>query len=147
MVGSLMVQQNVSLPRAFGNLDKYVTELLIRSYGAAWMFITDEMSGENNLRPDGNTNVTGKWLVVERLAFNMLFTLSGVVFMVIQSCSDQPLVGDPPVAAFLLDTTRVLHRGGRAFCNFSTLVKEDKNIGILHFRSRPGEHKQVEVQE
>ena len=145
MVGSLMVQQNVSLPRAFGNLDKYVTELLIRSYGAAWMFITDEMSGENNLRPDGNTNVTGKWLVVERLAFNMLFTLLGVVFMVIQSCSDQPLVGDPPVAAFLLDTTRVLHRGGRAFCNFSTLVKEDKNIGILHFRSQPGEHKQVEV--
>ena len=47
MVGNLMVQQNVSLPRAFGNLDKHVSELLIRSYGAAWMFITDEMSGEN----------------------------------------------------------------------------------------------------
>jgi len=153
MIGSLMVQQNVSLPRAFGNLDKHVSELLIRSYGAAWMFITDEMSGENWFTtsaqmaiPTSRANVLW-WRVWFWLALNMLFTLSGLVFMVMQSCSDQPLVGDPPLAAFLLDTTRVLHRGGRAFCNFSTLVKKDKNIGILHFRSRPGEHKQVEVKE
>jgi len=107
------------------------------------MFITDEMSGENWFTssaqmaiPMSRANVLW-WRVWFWLALNMLFTLSGLVFMVMQSCSDQPLVGDPPVAAFLLDTTRVLHRGGRAFCNFSTLVKQDKNIGILHFRSRP----------
>lgn len=155
MVGSLMVQQNVSLPRTFGNLDKYVTELLIRSYGAAWTFITDEMSGESRFAtaaqmaiPTSRANVLW-WRVWLWLGLNLLFTLSGLVFMVIQSRCDQRLVGDPHIAAFLLDTTKVLHRKDRAFCNFSTLVKEDKNIGILRFRPRPvnGEHKQVGVEE
>ena len=117
------------------------------------MFITDETSGENRFTtsaqmaiPTSRANVLW-WRVWVWLALNMLFTLSGVVFMVIQSSCDQPLVGDPPVAAFLLDTTRVLHRRDRALCDFSTLVKEDKNIGILRFRPRvDGEHKQVGVQ-
>ena len=42
-VGDLMVQQNLSLPGTYNNLDDFVTELLIRSCGASWTQLVDDM--------------------------------------------------------------------------------------------------------
>jgi len=35
----MMGLQNNSLPSAYNNLDRYTTELLIRSYAAPWIYI------------------------------------------------------------------------------------------------------------
>jgi hypothetical protein len=62
--------------------------------------------------------------------------------------SGQQLVGCPPLAALLLDTTEVLHKRDRAFCDFSTLAKDDEGIGYLRFRhetAAQGGHRQVEI--
>ena len=44
IVARVMVRQNASLPRAFKNLDGYVTELLIRSYASSWTMLTEAMA-------------------------------------------------------------------------------------------------------
>ncbi len=74
-----------------------------------------------------------------------MFTISGLLFLIIQRTYSQ-IIGNPCLAALLLDTTEVLHRGNQAFCHFSTLVEGDKGIGYLCL---PGNttvgHKRVEV--
>ena len=51
------------------------------------------------------------------------------------------------MAALLLDTTEVLHKKNRAFCDFSMLVKRNKGIGHLYFpvKTIDRTHKRVEV--
>ena len=77
-----------------------------------------------------------------------MFTLSGLIFFVIQRTCDQPLIGNPALAALLLDTTEVQHKRDRAFCKFSTLVGDDKDIGYMYLKNtKGGGHKRAEVLE
>lgn len=159
IVAGLMAQQNASLTRALNNLDGYVTALLIRSYAASWTLLAEKMSNLNTTRYSVATNIqiavpTSRsnvlwWRVWFWLSLNLMFTLSGLLFLVLHSRCNQPLIGNPSMAALLLDTTEVLHKRNRALCNFSTLVEADKDIGSLHLRYKTmdGTHKCVEVVE
>ena len=152
-VGALMSAQNFSLPTSVDNLEDYVTEYLIRSYSASWTAFSAVLPIEVSpfLQTDGQIAVPTSranilwWRVVLWLALNLMFTLSGVLFLITQS--DQPMIGDPRLAALLLDTTEVLHKRNRALCDFSRLVNDDKGIGNLYLRRTGDHHKHVEVDE
>ena len=94
MVGDLMVQQNLSLPGTYNNLDDFVTELLIRSCGASWTQLVDDMGAieleEQFLTtdvhvvvPTSRANVPWRGVLLW-LLLNLMFTLSGLLFLVIQ---------------------------------------------------------------
>jgi hypothetical protein len=72
------------------------------------------------------------WRVLVWFLLNLLFTFSGLLLLVVQRLSRQKLVGDSQLAAFLLDTSQVLHKKDRAFCDFSTLTKDDKGISVIY---------------
>ena len=155
-VAGMMATQNASLPRAFNNLDGYVTDLLIRSYATSWSILMEGMSSSRNVLvtnvriavPTSRANVLW-WRIWLWLLLNVMFTLSGLLFLVIQSRCSQPMIGSPSMAAFLLDTTEVLHKRDRALCSFSMLLEDDKDIGSLHLprNTMDGTHKRVEVVE
>ena len=158
MVGGMMTMQNNSLPRAYNNLDRYVIELLIRSYAASWTSLrksSDESTLSVSLSSDVRIAIPTSKAEVLRgrvwlwLFLNLLFTLSGVLFLVVQRSSGQKLVGSPQLAALLLDTSEVLHKKDRAFCDFSTLTKDDKGIGNLCLTRNwdQGGHRQVRFDE
>jgi len=148
VVGGTMVLQNNSLPRAYNNLDQYVTELLIRSYAASWTHFRKStnmtsLSTEVQIAiPTSRASVLW-WRVWVWLSLNLLFTLSGFFFWVVQKCSGQRYIRNPQLAAFLLDTSEVLHERDRAFCDFSSLTKDDKHLGNLHLVGHKEGHKQV----
>jgi len=98
--------------------------------------------------PTSRANVLW-WRIWLWLLLNVMFTLSGLLFLVIQSRCSQPMIGSPSMAAFLLDTTEVLHKRNRALCSFSMLLEDDKDIGSLHLprNTMDGTHKRVEVVE
>ena len=153
VVAELMREQNVSLPIAFNNLNVYVTELLMRSYASSWTYLTNLMSDPARLPtyvqiavPTSRANVLW-WRVLLWLSLNLMFTISGLIFLIVQRLCNQPLIGNPSLAALLLDTTEILHKGNRGFCNFSTLVEDDKGIGYLYLPGKAvdGTHKRVEI--
>ena len=154
-VGSLINAQNFSLPAAINNLDDYVTEYFIRSYSASWSAISAILPIQVSpfLQTDGQIAVPTSranilwWRVILWLSLNLMFTLSGVLFLVTQRTCDQPMIGNPRLAALLLDATEVLHKRNRALCNFSTLVNDDKGIGNLYLRRTEELHKHVEAEE
>jgi len=155
MVGAMTAYQNLSLPGTYHNLDGYVTELLTRSYGASWASLQYALSGssaflETDVQiavPTSRANVLW-WRAFLWLTLNLMFTLSGLIFFVIQWTCDQPLIGNPALAALLLDTTEVQHKRDRAFCNFSTLVGDDKDIGYVYLKNtKGGGHKRAEILE
>jgi len=149
VVGETMVLQNNSLPRAYNNLNRYVTELLIRSYAASWTHFRKStnmtsLSTEVKIAIPTSCASVLWWRVWVWLSLNMLFTLSGIFFLAVQKCSGQRLMRNPQLAAFLLDTSEVLHERDRAFCDFSSLTKDDEDFGNLHLVGHRGEgHKHV----
>ena len=138
------------------NLDKYVTEILVRSYGASWTILTTIMTGVEDevlffdtdvqiAVPTSRANILW-WRVSLWLSLNLMFTLSGLLFLFVQRTSNELMIGNPSMAALLLDTTEVHHKQNRALCNFSDLVKADKEIrGHLHLQKSEQGHKYVEV--
>jgi len=157
LVGGVMTLRSFSLPRTFNNLDEYVTEFFIRSYGAAWTVFTTVLQPEqvaptttlqSNVQiavPTSRANIMW-WRVSLWLVLNVMFTFSGLLFLFIQSTCALPLIGKPFMAALLLDTTEVHHKRNRALCNFSTLVEDDRHIGYLYLqKSKENGHKHVVV--
>jgi hypothetical protein len=135
IVMPIMNLQNNSLPNT-GDVDWYVTQQLIRSYAASWTFFADAwmnmLSTDVQIPiPTSRANVL-LWRAGLWLGLNLLFTLSGLLFLFTQRKSGQQLIGNPPLTALLLDTSQVLHERERAFCNFSTLTEGDEGIGYLH---------------
>ncbi len=154
LVGDMMVLQKNSLPRAYNNLNRYVTELLIRSYAASWTHFRKStnmtsLSAEVKIAiPTSRASIMW-WRVWVWFSLNLLFTLSGLLFLVVQRLSGQKFIESPQLAAVLLDTSEFLHKRDRAFCNFSSLTKDDKGIGNLRLVRNwdQGGHKQVEFAE
>src|SRR6266568_1216861 len=58
------------------------------------------------------------------LLLNLIFTVSGLLFLFLQTRCSQPVIVDASMAALPLDTSDVLHMRNRALCNFSRLVKD-----------------------
>lgn len=156
LVAKLMTEKNVSIPKACNNLDGYVSGLLARSYAAAWTFLMDEYVDKYPGREMVETEVqvavstskanVSSGRVLLWLLLNLMFTLSGLLFLFLQSRCSQPVIVDASMAALLLDTSDVLHMRNRALCNFSRLVKDDKNIGYLELRQTcEGGHRRVVV--
>ena len=153
-VAATLALQNSSLPRTYNNLDEYITESLIRSYGASWTFLNalyhgsyQHLSSDVQIAiPTSRANILW-WRVWTWFFLNLLFTLSGIFFLFLYRMSGQQMVGNPSLAALLLDTSDVLHKRDRALCNFSTLTKEDGSVGWLHFTQdwENGGHRRVEV--
>jgi hypothetical protein len=151
----LMGFQTASFPGET-NLDKYVTEILVRSYGASWTILTSIMTGVQNeillfetdvqiAVPTSRANILW-WRVSLWLLLNLLFTLSGLLFLFVQRTSNGLMIGNPSMAALLLDTTEVHHKQNRALCDFSDLVEADERIqGYLHLQKSEEGHKYVEV--
>ena len=155
LVATQMAAENVSVPETYNNLDGYVTGLLTRSYGGAWNFLMDSYISAQDLAvksdvqvavPTSRANVLW-WRVLLWLLLNMMFTLSGLLFLFLQSLCRQPVVVDTSIAALLLDTSDVLHKKNRALCKFSKLVKDDEGIGYLELRQEYGGHRRVVVVE
>jgi len=155
MVGGLMVAQNTSLPD-INNLDDYVCELLIRSYAASWTYVTwafgllsDPLSTDTQIAFQTSRATVLWWRVWVWLSLNILFTTSGLLFLLTQGLSGQRLGRSPPLAALLLDTSEVLHKRNRALCDFSTITGDDKGIGYLRFTrdGTQGGHRHVEIVE
>ena len=149
-----MTAENVSVPETYNNLDGYVTGLLTRSYGGAWNYLMDsyhkqDLAVKSDVRvamPTSRANVLW-WRVLLWLMLNMMFTLSGLLFLFLQSLCRQPVVVDTSIAPLLLDTSDVLHKKDRALCKFSKLVKDDEGIGYLELRQEYGGHRRVVVVE
>ena len=129
-VGVVMALQNNSLPRAYNNLNGYVTELLIRSYAASWTYIRRATPSNSSaftdiqiVVPTSRPNVL-RWRAWLWLWLNLLFTLSGLLFLFVQ-------------------------KRDRALCNFSTLAEDDEGIGHLRFTREwtQGGHRQIEIVE
>jgi len=155
MTGAMMAMQLVSLPALTDSLDVYVSELLIRSYAVSWTYATMANSNISMLSTDAQIAIPTSvatvmwWRVWVWLWLNLLFTASGFLFLVAQRMSGQRLVGNPPLASLLLDTSEILHKSDRAFCDFSTMTQDDKGIGYLLFvrDAARGGHRQVEIVE
>jgi len=149
-VGAMMAIQNTVLPNPLNNLDEYVTELFIRSYGASWDLMAIGTSEPHTIL---QTNVqiavsTSQakvlwWRVYLWLVLNLCLTGSGLLFLYIQSLCVERLIGNPFMAALLLDTTDVHHQKDRALCGFSTLVDDDKGFGYLRLQRTDEGHKRV----
>ena len=150
-----MAATNVSVPESYNNLDGYVTGLLTRLYRGAWNYLMDSYVSVKDVLvktdvqiavPTSKANVLWRRVLLW-LMLNMIFILSGLLFLFCQTRCSQPVVVDAPVAALLLDTSDVLHKKNRAFCNFLRLVKDDEDISYLELRQEPeyGGHRRVVV--
>lgn len=112
LIGSLV-------PSNQDNVDDYVIDMLGRSYAGAWTALTDSL---NYLTPPMTSKFTPalpslKALVdLNRvyawLGIQMLVTLIGIIFLLVQAETKYRLVGDTGLAAFDLDTTNVTARDG-----------------------------------
>jgi len=155
LVALQMAAENTSVPEPYNNLDGYVTGLLTRSYGGAWNYLMDsyirvaDVAVKTDVQiavPTSKANVLW-WRVLLWLMLNMMFTLSGLLLLFLQTRCSQQVVVDTSIAALLLDTSDVLHEKNRALCNFSRLVKDDEDIGYLELRQEYGGHRHVVVVE
>ena len=150
-VSAMMAIQNTALPDRLNNLDAYVTELFIRSYGASWDCITGSTRIEPGTILQTNVQVAVStsqakvlwWRVYLWLALNLCLTVSGLLFFYIQSLCAERLIESPFMAALLLDTIDVHHQKNRSLCGFSTLVDDDKGFGYLRLQRTDEGHKHV----
>jgi hypothetical protein len=157
MMTSEMINLGISIPESStGEIDSFVSELLLRSYAATWStfsfylgyadppeFLGLETSVE--VATEGLIASVSRWRVALWLSLNALVTISGILFLVLQSRSSEPLISDPAIAAILLDSSEVLHAGERGLCNFSSLTKADDSIGKLRLRKENTGHRKLEV--
>ncbi len=147
-VGATMAIKGTTLPNPLNNLDEYVTELFIRSYGVSWESITeatDRTVLQTNVQIAVSTSQAKVlwWRVNLWLALNLSLTVAGLLFLYIQYLCDERLIENPFMAALLLDTTDVQHKKNRALCGFSTLVDDDKGFGYLRLQRTEEGHKRV----
>lgn len=153
LVGPNMGLGGISVPPST-NIIQYIADILPRSYGAFWNALPDYLSPSTDttkLATDVMIPIpvleaaVVHWRVYLWLALNLMLTLSGLLFIVVQYHCENTLVVDTGIAVLLLDTQRVLERDRRALSDLSQLTKEDSQIGFLRLR-KENDHKYVEVE-
>ncbi|KAG9101412.1 hypothetical protein FS749_007219 [Ceratobasidium sp. UAMH 11750] len=105
---------NTSIPSTWGNFDDYIIGVLGRSYSGAWSALTEYLSEASlpltsNFTPavPSSQAHVALWRVGLWLSIQLLATVSGIIFIIMQSRAKNRLVGDTALAAFYLDTTAV----------------------------------------
>jgi hypothetical protein len=125
--------------------ETYLSELLLRSYSATWSAFTQvagsssEYGGERlstrvEIISRGLRAHASYWRAWLWFGLNLMVTISGLSFIVLQLASSQPLVSSPPLAALFLDSSAVVHKDNRALCNFSSRTLGDHVIGRFRLR-------------
>ncbi|KAG8746556.1 hypothetical protein FRC11_012679 [Ceratobasidium sp. 423] len=140
-VASTLVTMNSSIPFPWNNtVDDYVTALLVRSYSAAWTALYERV-GRPMIPVSYSAAIPALQAKVDRvrvyawLGFQLLVTLSGLLFLIMIKSEDN-LLGDMTLTGFYLDTTNVPISGrAPAF----------KRGGVLRLRSKE-ERLKVDVQ-
>jgi hypothetical protein len=146
----------IPLPDYRGDVSRYVSELLLRSYAATWTALTRvtgvadgdapaALSTGVEIASEGLKAVVSFPRVFVWLFLNLLVTVSGAIFVLLQLSCSQPIVANPRLAAMLLDSKEVLHIGQRGFCNFSSLTSADQEIGNLRVRADRVGHRKLEL--
>lgn len=133
-----LVQMNSSIPTTTGDFDDYVIGVLTRSYAGAWMALSDFMGRFSPaLQTHYSASIPSLQARVDLrrvyawLAIQLLVTLSGVTFLLMQSKTNYQLVGNTSLAAFDLDTTAVTTDYARTQLKAGGLMRlEDKNGGL-----------------
>jgi hypothetical protein len=113
-----LVLVNSSLPAPWRSIDDYVAEALARSYSGAWTVYTEYVSSmgqplSSNFTPAlplSRARVDLKWAYAW-LGTQLLLTLTGLLFLAVQSRSRYSLIGDTTLVAFDLDTSDVPKSG------------------------------------
>ncbi|KAG8681903.1 hypothetical protein FRC08_015335 [Ceratobasidium sp. 394] len=131
---SLLSVMNTSVPPTWGNIDDYVIAVLGRSYSGAWSALTEFVGSTSPPLASKCASVVSMqahitlWRVYLWLGIQLLATVAGVLFLMVQSRSENRLVGDTTLAAFHLDTTTVPRRRPP---NGEGLLKLQKGQGRL----------------
>jgi hypothetical protein len=147
-----MINLGLSTPRAHqDNLAGFVSELLLRSYVSTWSAFSNIMGSAEPAQLDGvELAIEGLRArlslirVAVWLGLNLMVTVSGLVFIVLQRGCQQSIVAEPALAALLLDTEDLQHAQERALCSFSHLEKDD-DVGTLRLCQDRAGHRKVEL--
>jgi hypothetical protein len=137
LVAQLILNGNTSVPLPINGsrINDYVEAVLVRSYAGAWNALND-FTGEwspplfsryipawEGLRAQVDKRRLYAWLAIQ-----LMVTFLGAIFLLIQSRSKHPLIGNTVLAAFYLDTTTVPRSGDDpAFKRGSVLRSEKVN--------------------
>jgi hypothetical protein len=121
----------VPLPSSFSYRD-YAAESLQRAYTSTWSSLTFNI-GSLNEDPGLTTRAwiaspatqaeVRLWRVYLWFGLNIMVTISGVAFMIIQFNSDQPISVQPAMTALLLDAGQILPYGSDPFQSAKSLSK------------------------
>jgi hypothetical protein len=148
LLGTNMGLGGSSVPPAT-NIEQYIRDILPRSYGAAWTALSDYLSG-TKLTTDVmipipvSTARVLHWRIYLWVVLNIMLTLSGLLFLIVQYQCDNMLVVDTGIVALLMDTQRVQEQDSRGLSDLSKLTEEDSQIGLLQLRKQDG-HKYVDL--
>lgn len=135
---SLLVLMNSSIPCTWEHLDDYVIGVLGRSYSGAWTALTNYVGGTSEPLSSGFTASLPSLQarvdlkrVYAWLAIQHLVTLSGTLFLLMQSGTKYRLIGNTTLAAFKLDTTDVTtEAGSNQLKDGGVLRLEEKAAGL-----------------
>ncbi|KDN43888.1 hypothetical protein RSAG8_05881, partial [Rhizoctonia solani AG-8 WAC10335] len=105
----------VTLPR-WRDPNDYVIGMLTRAYAGAWMTLNDYVGAYSvyttySVSPQATRAMVSYHRVYIWLGLQSLVTLSGILFLYIQSQSSTPMIVDTTLAAFHLDSS-ALHEDG-----------------------------------
>ncbi|CUA67969.1 hypothetical protein RSOLAG22IIIB_13596 [Rhizoctonia solani] len=133
---SLMAPLQDSLPDRTVNLEVYITALLTRLYSALWNAGVDatavEFRATTGYKPSVSMPIVdiNQYRVYAWLGLQLLFTLSGIGFIMLQSRSRYPLIEDTDMVAFDIDSTEVPKPSPANKCEIQELLKiEPKEDG------------------
>lgn len=137
-VSVFLVMMNSSIPNTRDNIDDYVIGLLSRSYSEAWSGLTYNLG--NSLTPLASSyspslpslqaQVDLKRMYIW-LSIQLLVTLSGVLFLFVQSMSEYRLLGSTTLAALELDATEAMTNDGCDQLSAGGLLKLKPQDGRL----------------
>jgi len=111
-----MVLGNYSTPNPYNNANNFVREMLARSYQASWNALTDKfesssMSVATSIMVPIQLSQAhvASWRIYIWVGLNLMLTLSGFLFWVVQRRCKKPMVINVGVAALLLNPVEVLN--------------------------------------
>ncbi|KAJ1304096.1 hypothetical protein OPQ81_008500 [Rhizoctonia solani] len=135
---SLMTLMNSSIPSPWRNVEKYVAEVLGRSYAVSWAALVDWAGeGDDRLNSEFSPAMQSSRAKVDYsrvftwLAIQLLITISGIAFIVLQIFLGFPMIDDTTLVAFYLDTTNLYKDGSRRITEVDALIKVDYKDGRL----------------
>ncbi|KAG7092758.1 hypothetical protein E1B28_009083 [Marasmius oreades] len=148
-VSTSMALMNVSLPQPFGNIEAYAKALLVRSYEAGWNALTTGLrANEPEFLTTGvkvsipmSKGIVKSWRVAVWVVLNFLLTISGLLFVFVQTGCKKDMVADTTMAALLLDMTDVVKKGPPRMGETTKVGRKDSDlVGKVKLCERKGSY-------